>query len=268
MELSAHFKQSEAGIIPVDWTYSTLGELASASSGTTPRATWRTGTTGMALFTGSRRLAFRLGNTGTAVRNWKIRKTVTERQIAGLVHSASRAGAISLQETAIRPLVEFFPITKRKSKQRAKYELFGIGASDVKKPSYLQGLRRELEEHHGVYVFFDSRGQAIYTGKARLQSLWKEMNLAFNRERGEVQKIKQVKHPTRNVAYRTSNEKARQIRDHVVPLHELATYFSAYHVADSMINVVEAMLVRSFANDLLSKRMEQFGQPKKRRKLA
>jgi len=75
-----------------------------------------------------------------------------------------------------------------------------------------------------------------------------------------VQKIKRVTHPQRNQEYRTGKEKARQIVDHVVPLHELAAYFSAHEVTDGMINEVEAMLVRSFANDLLNKRMERFRQ--------
>lgn len=208
-----------------------------------------------------------LGNTTQAIHNWKSRKTVTERQVAGLVHSASRAVASSLQKNAIRPLVEFFPTEKCKSRQGAKYELFAVNSKDGRKHPYLGGLRQELESHHGVYVFFDSRGQAIYTGKARQQSLWKEMNLAFNRHRGDVQSIKRVKHPTRKQPYRTSDEKARQIADRVVPLHELALYFSAYRVIDGMVNEVEAMLVRSFANDLLNQRMERFGQPKRKKRV-
>jgi hypothetical protein len=60
-----------------------------------------------------------------------------------------------------------------------------------------------------VYVFFDSRGQAIYAGKAKRQTLWKEMTAAFNRARDSVQRIKRVRHPKRRVAYRTSDEKAR-----------------------------------------------------------
>ena len=124
-------------------------------------------------------------------------------------------------------------------------------------------LRNELEKHHGVYVFFDSRGQAIYTGKARKQSLWKELTNAFNRKRGQIQKIWRVKHPMRKQQYRNSNEKARQIDEYAVPLHELASYFSAYHVADGMVNKLEALLVRSFANGLLNKRMETFGRAQK-----
>jgi hypothetical protein len=69
----------------------------------------------------------------------------------------------------------------------------------------------------------------------------------------------------RQLIYRTSDEKARQITDQVVRLSELASYFSAYQVADGMINEMEAVLVRSFANDLLNKKMERFGQQKKRK---
>jgi len=89
------------------------------------------------------------------------------------------------------------------------------------------------------------------------------MTNAFNRKRGELQTIKRVRHPKTKVTYRTSDEKARQIHDYEVPLHELAAYFSAYEVTDGMIPEVESLLVRSFANDLLNKRMEKFSQQKK-----
>jgi len=126
----------------------------------------------------------------------------------------------------------------------------------------------ELASSKGIYIFFDSRGQAIYTGKAHRQTLWKEMNLAFNRDRGEVQKIKRVSHPEQKRIYRTSEEKDRQITDHVVPLHDLASYFSAYVVTDGLIGKLEAMLVRSFANDLLNIRMERFGQKIHKKRLS
>lgn len=210
-------------------------------------------------------LANRLGISTQAIQGWKNRKKITIRQLVGLVHSSSSAGASNLQTKAIRPLVEFFRIEKCDSKQGAKYEIFGINTGDGDKHPYLDGLRKELEKNKGVYIFFDSRGQAIYTGKAR-RNLWKEMNLAFNRERGEVQKIKRVNHPARKQPYRTNEEKARQITAYEVPLYELASYFSAYQIADSLINKVEAMLIRSFANDLLNKKMERFGQQKRKKK--
>ena len=203
-----------------------------------------------------RDLANRIGITIQGIQVWKNRQTITERQLSELLHKATVAGEKNMQAKAIRPLVEFFPIVKTPSKQGASWVLFAGDGNHL----YFEGLRKELDSSRGIYIFFDSRGQAIYTGKARKQSLWKEMNLAYNRERGEIQKIKRVNHPKRNQAYQTSEEKTRQITDYPVPLHELAHYFSAYHVADGMIAELEAMLVRSFANDLLNKRMERFRQ--------
>lgn len=209
-------------------------------------------------------LAKKIGITVPGIQLWKNRTQVTERQLSELVHKASLAGARNMQSSALRPIVEFFATKRTESTQGKKYELISTKTANGGKHAYRLGLRQELERHSGVYIFFDSRGRAIYVGKARKQSLWKEMNLAFNRERGDVQKIKRVNHPARNQAYTTSKEKARQISDHVVPLCELASYFSAYEVTDGMINEVEAMLVRSFANDLLNKRMERFGQQRKK----
>ena len=193
-----------------------------------------------------------------AIQGWRKRPGFTAKQAAKMVALARSASARASQENAIRPLVEFFPIAKCKSKQGAKFELV------PRKNSYLDGLRKELEGHHGVYLFFDSRGQAMYAGKAREQSLWKEMTVAFNRGRPAVQKIKRVEHPRRKRLYLSSNEKVRQIDEYAVPLHELASYFSAYKVDDGMIGDVEALLVRSFANDLLNIRMERFSHQKKR----
>lgn len=205
-------------------------------------------------------LAEVLGVSIPAIHNWKTRPKCTLRQIAGLVHSASKSGAIRFRKNAVRPLVEFFEINLCDSKQGVSYEMFDVRDEKGKTHPYFVGLRQELELNHGVYIFFDSRGQAIYAGKARRQSLWKEMKLALNRERGEVQTIKRVRHPERKVEYRTSDEKARQIVDQQVPLWAIAAYFSAYDVADDMIEDVEALLVRSFANNLLNKRMERFAR--------
>lgn len=205
-------------------------------------------------------LANELGITGQAIQNWKKRPSVTPRQIAGLVKRAKQASYSRSQHNSVRPVVEFFPIRKviRNSNGR-RFDLFSSRDGRKTEHPYLAGLKAELSSHHGVYIFFDSRGQAIYAGKARKQSLWREMNLAFNRKRNDLQKIRRVKHPLRRIAYKTSEEKSRQIYERTIPLHELAYYFSAYEVDDGMVNVVESMLVRSFANDLLNKRMERFG---------
>lgn len=211
-------------------------------------------------------LARELGITYQAMQNWKRRKDVTPRQIASLVDKARQAASRSAEVRSIRPIVEFFPVKKAHTKQNAGFEIFAAQNETGKEHPYLCGLKEELQAHHGVYIFFDSRGQAIYAGKARKQKLWKEMNLAFNRKREDLQLIRRVRHPSRNVSYATSNERARQIVEVSVSLHELAGYFSAYEVADGMVSMVEAMLVRSFANDLLNKRMERFGPVSKRAK--
>jgi hypothetical protein len=75
-----------------------------------------------------------------------------------------------------------------------------------------------------------------------------------------------VHHPTSNVKFRSASEKLRQPIPTNMKLHELAAYFSAYSVADEMINELEALLVRAFPNDLLNKRMEKLGKAKKRAK--
>jgi hypothetical protein len=122
---------------------------------------------------------------------------------------------------------------------------------------YLAGLKRELEAHRGVYVFYDSRGRALYVGKTKSQSLWKEINLAYNRDRDpRLQSILRVQHPERRQDFRTSDEMRRQIRPINVRLHELAQYVSAYQVADEMIGDIESLLIRSFPNDLLNKKIE------------
>jgi DNA-binding transcriptional regulator YdaS (Cro superfamily) len=204
------------------------------------------------------RLAALLGMSTPSIQQWKSRLKVTPRQLAEMVYRTGHAGAKSVRLNAIRPLVEFFPIDKQKTPQGATYQIFGS-----KGHRYREGLKDELNQYFGVYIFFDSRGQAIYAGKARSQTLWKEVNIAFNRDRGEVQKIKRVRHPTRQQEYRTSDEKGRQIGDHIVPLYEIASYFSAYRVSDGMIDDLEALLVRSFANNLLNSRMEQFVRSRK-----
>ena len=60
-------------------------------------------------------------------------------------------------------------------------------------------------------------------------------------------------------------EKPRQPRKSALKLSELAAYVSVYEVDAAMIDELEALLVRGFANDLLNARMERFAGQKKRR---
>lgn len=87
------------------------------------------------------------------------------------------------------------------------------------------------------------------------------MKNAFNRKR-EVQEINLVKHPTNNKTFVPAHEQNRQPILTQLKLHDLACYFSAYQVDPGMVNDLEALLVRGFANDILNVRMEKFAHSK------
>jgi len=160
----------------------------------------------------------------------------------------------------VRPIVEFFELECAESKRGAKYELFSDLLDDEgSQHRYFQGIKEDLQGTRGIYLFYDSRGRALYAGKAVAQSLWAEMNSVYNRSRDEVQRIKLVSHPQRNVKYVSSKEKVRRITDRPVRLYDLATYMSAYEIEPTeMISMFEALIIRAFANDLSNIKMETF----------
>lgn len=213
--------------------------------------------------TTERELAAHLGMSTMALNNWRRGGAVTARQLANAIAAARESSAERVVESAIRPLAEFYPTHKAPSRGGAKYEILPPRGTTEGRHPYVDGLRNELKAHHGVYVFFDSRGRAIYAGKARRTHLFAELTNAYNRARGAVQSIRTVKHPTRKQPYRTAEEKSRQIRARAVALHDLAAYFSAYVVRDELIEDLESLLVRAFANDLSNVKMERFGQQRR-----
>lgn len=208
-----------------------------------------------ALGTESQRdLARVLGITEQTLHNWKRRnEALTARQIASALAKSRAAAVVRAQRETIKPVVEFYWFEACETKREAGYQVF-----DSSTNLYARGLREALEKARGIYIFYDSRGSALYVGQARKQSLWKEMNLAFNRKRS-VQKITYVPHPNRNQTFMSSNEKQRQPREMRLPLWDLAQYFSAYEVDDGMIDDLEALLVRGFANNVMNVKMEKFG---------
>lgn len=202
-----------------------------------------------------RDLADALGVSVQTLINWAKRdEDVSPAQIASAIAKSRVAAVRDSQYLAIRPIVEFYELDRCLTKQEKAWQLFSVGPDST---SYARGLKDALENSHGIYIFYDSRGQALYVGKARQQSLWKEINLAFNRDR-EVQKITLVAHPDRNQEFQRGHEKLRQPREVQLELSELSYYFSAYQVDDGMIEDLEALMVRGFANDLLNKKMETF----------
>lgn len=200
-------------------------------------------------------LAGALGISVQTLHNWKAKDiSLSAAQIASAISKSNKAAVKQSQLRTIQPIVEFYEIGACETRQGASLQILdtGHGAN-----SYRKGLRASLEQSNGVYIFYDSRGRALYAGKAKDQPLWKEMNLAFNRDRA-LQKINLTHHPDRNQEFQPGHEKLRQPKRTQLALCDLAYYFSAYKIDYGMINDLEALLVRGFANDLLNAKMETF----------
>jgi len=205
--------------------------------------------------TTNKSLADKLGVTPASITQWKNTRTLSVAQIANIVRASSKRARADAYSTALKPVVEFFPLDPIPSKQGVKSELFATGKDG--NPLH-KGLRRALDRAKGIYIFYDSRGRAIYAGKAAKQSLWKEIKSAFNRDR-KTQRVYRVNHPTRRQSFASATDRPRQPQLQQVRLDDLAAYVTAYEVDNTMINELEALLVRCFANDLLNARMEKFG---------
>jgi hypothetical protein len=200
------------------------------------------------------------------VSSWRNSATrLTPLRVANIILKSQAAAKADVHENAIRAIVEFFPIYSvavgRLEKQQAVFTT-GEGAG-----KQLNGLKKELvAAKSGLYIFYDSRGKALYAGQTQKQNIWKEMNLAFNRDRS-AQVLTLVKHPERNVDFRPANSKVRQPTDTTLRLYDLAAYFSAYEVIPEMVDNLEALLVRAFPNDLLNYRMEKFTKAVRKSKI-
>ena len=194
-----------------------------------------------------------LGLSMNTLSTWNKReRDLTPDQVASALVKARSAAIAESQFHTIKPIVEHFPIGATESKRQARLEIF-----DKKAGERNIGLQKALGSSSGIYIFYDSRGQALYAGKAKGQTLWAEINDAFNRDR-EVQTFKLVEHQADSEEFIPAYEKGRQHKPTQMKLFDLACYFSAYAVDDGMINDLEALLVRGFANDLLNVKMERF----------
>ena len=200
-------------------------------------------------------VAKRLGISVPTLAQWKKRAEVTPQQVAKLLLKVDEAAEIGTHSRAIQPIVEFLQVEKAPYGAGGKFRIFSVKDETGNERPYLNGLKAELDNNYGVYLFHDSRGRALYAGKARYQTLWVELHSAYNRRRS-VQNILRVKHLQSRKDFRTSDEITRQIRPVNVPLHELVEYVSGYRVAEGMIENVESLLIRAFPNDLLNKRIE------------
>ncbi|MBS1685873.1 MAG: hypothetical protein JSS76_14080 [Bacteroidetes bacterium] len=179
-----------------------------------------------------------LGVTPAALPGWK-KKDITIRMVVDIIEKAKKSHADNL----LVPIVEFYPLCKTQSLQKTKFEI--VDQKGKGKP-----IREELISLKGIYIFYDSMGKAIYSGKAKDQSLWAEMNNAYNRPR-KYQEIKRVSYLKNGKPSKNS-----KITNQEVKLHDIASYFTAYSVEYDFIDKLEAALIRMFSNDLLNKRSE------------
>jgi len=199
-----------------------------------------------------------LGLTPYLLKQYQGYEDLTPKQTATLMERFAKASEDRLKDRAVLPIVEFFELDRTATVQGKSYQLFPIKDEETgKELRFAAGLRTRLKNARGVYIFQDSRGRAIYAGKAQDQDLWTEMNLAYNRGRDEVQFIKKADHPVWRGAYKDASASGKQIIKRSVELHEIAAYVSVYEVAEGMVGKVEALIVRAFANDLLNIRMEK-----------
>jgi hypothetical protein len=204
-------------------------------------------------------LAELLGIRSGALTHWRKDTTaLTPLQVAGALAKARNAAKAHVHSNAIRPIVEFFPIDPvAVGKAEKQLAVFPITKQCGK---HYAGLYSELvKAKSGLYIFYDTRGCALYAGQTKKQNIWKEMNLAFNRSRS-AQVMTLVRHPERDVEFKPAHIKVRQPTDMALKLHDLAAYFSAYEVIPEMVDDLEALLIRAFPNDLLNFKMERFGK--------
>lgn len=207
-------------------------------------------------------LAKFLGINQPSLIGWK-KNGVSELQLANAFMSvkkkaeAVQAEAIKKAHAeSIRPIVEMYPIQKDGVDQD-KPEVF------VANGKYKLGLYQALAaEKAGIFVFYDTRGRALYTGQTK-SNLWNELNLAFRRTR-RGQNIMLVQHLVAEKDFVPANVKVRQPRDHNLHLYELAAYFSAYAVFEDVVDAVEGLLIRAFPNDTFNTKMEKIKQKAKK----
>lgn len=205
-------------------------------------------------------LAGVLGVTVQTLINWKQRnEDLSPLQVASALAKSNSAAVLKSQRQTIQPIVELYEINCTDSPRAAGYQVIDGGDEDT---LYARGLREALDDSRGIYIFYDSQGKALYVGRTATQTIWKEMNGAFNRKR-DVQMVSLVRHPNRNQEFQPGYEKLRQPRPTKLKLYDLAVYFSAYRIDDEMIEDLEALLVRAFPNDLLNIKMETFADSRK-----
>lgn len=195
-------------------------------------------------------LARTLGVKSHDVYHWLAGQVKTSSTIEKIIESivnSSRRQAIS---DSYNTIVEMKSLKAKLSKQGGSYDMV-IGKTEGESKNIEKKLKAE---YGGLYIFYDSLGKAIYAGKTEKKkkngkacknSLWDEMKSAYNRKRKS-----QVIFRSNN-----SNTNSRIVKQNYC-LYETACYVSAYKVDELAIRDFEALIIRSFPNDLTNVRME------------
>ena len=190
-------------------------------------------------------LAKRLGYNPASISQLKqgnLTKLVFERYLKKLI--VHNKGAV-LKE-AVHPIVELFPVERLPSSQG---KTFSVVSQKVHGE-----LVTALDESFGIYAFYNSEGSIIYLGKAEKQSLWKEMNLSYNRSRPSY-KMLGVNHP--HGRWKPNDRDTyRKITKKTISLVDTVSYFSAYQISDDLISALEALMIRLAPNDLINVKIE------------
>ena len=193
-------------------------------------------------------LAKVLGVSGEYLRQVERVRVISERRIVTLLKKMASRTKTALGAKGVQPLLEYYPITSTDAGSKKEIvDRRGHNGAQV---------RKLLDGHRGIYVFYDSTGRAVYVGKTTKRSLWKRMNESFNSGRG-IKKA-QVDHPSRRTTVEPAYVSRRDIRDRPVKVRDVAHFFSAYAVDDSLISSIEAFATRAFANDVKNIRVERF----------
>ena len=117
--------------------------------------------------------------------HWRKEDTLlTPLKVANVIDRAHRAATSKVHADALTPIVEFFPIDcVRVGRTKHRLEVFDTTSAAGR--HYLGLQEMLLNAKSGIYIFYDSRGKALFAGQTKKQNIWKEMNHAFNRDRSE-----------------------------------------------------------------------------------
>ncbi len=201
-------------------------------------------------------LASKLGINEVYISSWK-KYPPTSKQIASVIANAYKQGEKDSLRAIIKPLLEYYPIIVSESTHGKKQEIF-----ETKENLRNKKIKELLQTTNGIYIFYSSQRRAIYVGKAKEVCLWNEIKNAYNRDR-RAQTVWGVNHPSTGNNFKPAHRHPRKVTKQSVYLHDIALYFSAYEVERNLINTVEAMLIRAFANELTNTRMENLSATSK-----